>query len=91
MSEDYWDENEEQEVINYNENDLPSTVAIVNGAPVAVTPGDSFRETLINLSRDAGLGKFRVFLNGDEIKPSQAPDLINEGDRLEVRPYDVAG
>ena len=92
MSDEYWDEETgEEQVMDYDENDLPATVAIVNGSPMPITPGDSFRETLISLSRDAGLGKFRVFLNGNEIKPSQAPDLVSEGDRVEIRPYDVAG
>lgn len=92
-NDEYWDESasQEEEVVNYDNEELPSTVAIVNGAPMGITPGESFRETLISLSRDAGLGKFRVFLNGNEIKPSAAPDTISEGDRVEIRPYDVAG
>jgi len=92
MSDDYWDEGAGNESpIDYENEDLPNTVAIINGSPLAITPGDSFRETLISLSAQAGLGKFRVFLNGDEIKPSMAPDTISEGDRVEIRPYDVAG
>jgi hypothetical protein len=45
----------------------------------------------MNLARDAGFGKFRIILNGSEIKPSQAPEVLNEGDKVEIRPYDVAG
>ena len=67
------------------------TQAIVNGAPFNLTPGSSFKETVLKLSTDAGFGKFRVMLNGSEIKPSMSPELISEGDQIEVRPYDVAG
>jgi hypothetical protein len=68
-----------------------TTSALVNGAEIALQPGGSMKDAVINLARDAGFGKFRVLLNGTEIKPSQAPELINEGDHLELRPYDVAG
>lgn len=88
---DNWETGEQEEMLDYEDENLPETVAIVNGAPMPVTPGSNFRETLVSLSRDAGLGKFRVYLNGNEIKPSQAPDTISEGDRVEIRPYDVAG
>lgn len=86
----YWDQmvNEDEETENF---DTEGTYASVNGARVNITPGSSFKDTVVGLSKDAGLGKFRVQLNGEEIKPSQAPELISEGDRLDIRPYDVAG
>jgi hypothetical protein len=67
------------------------TFARVNGATIPLDPGASFKDTCLRLSRDAGFGKFRVFLNGTEIKPSEAPDVVSEGMALEVRAFDVAG
>jgi hypothetical protein len=67
------------------------TQALVNGSSIDITPGSSFKEVVLQLSKDAGFGKFRVLLNGSEIKPSMAPEQISEGDKIEVRPYDVAG
>jgi hypothetical protein len=68
-----------------------TTCALVNGASIPLTPNTSFKDTVLSLSRDAGFGKFRVFLNGDEVKPSQSPEMLSEGDKIELRPYDVAG
>lgn len=64
---------------------------VINGSSIPVQPGSSLSETIKSMALDAGFGKFRVFLNGAEVKPSEAPDFISQGDRLEVRPYDVAG
>lgn len=64
---------------------------IVNGSALAVNPGDSMAETVKRMALDAGFGKFRVFLNGTDIKPADAPALISDGDRIEIKPYDVAG
>lgn len=64
---------------------------IINGSTSTVAAGTSFKETVINAARDAGLGKFRVILNGSEIDPADAPDTLEAGMSLEVRPYEVAG
>lgn len=63
----------------------------VNGSDISLTPGESFVDTVKSVARDSQMGKFRLFLNGSEIKPSEAPSAIEEGMRLELRPYDVAG
>jgi len=63
----------------------------VNGATIDVEPGSNLKEVVIRTARDAGLGKFRVFLNGEEVKPSQAPEVFNEGDVVRLAAYDVAG
>jgi hypothetical protein len=68
-----------------------STYIIVNGESFRLDAGASFTDTVQRFSRDAGYGKFRVFMNGNEIRPSQAPDTISEGDKLELRPFDIAG
>ncbi len=63
----------------------------VNGAVIEVAPGANLKEAIVGTARDAGLGKFRVYLNGMEVKPSQAPDTFNEGDVVKLTAYDVAG
>jgi hypothetical protein len=68
-----------------------NTYIVVNGESFRLDAGVNFKETVQRFSRDAGFGKFRVFLNGGEIRPSQSPEQINEGDKLELRPFDIAG
>lgn len=70
---------------------ISRTAIEVNGYQTAVDPGMNMKETIIRTAKDAGLGKFRVVLNGMEVKPSQAPDLFTEGDQVKLVPYDVAG
>lgn len=90
MDEFTWDGNSEEELYN----DEPSefgTYIRVNGSDRELQPGANFKETVKSVARDAGLGKFRILLNGEELRPSAAPDVISEGMHLEARPYDVAG
>jgi hypothetical protein len=67
------------------------TFILINGSNIPIEPGVSFRELVGEQALNAGFNKYRVLLNGEEIRPSQAPALINEGDRVEIRSYDVAG
>lgn len=92
MEDRYWDQDvgvEEEPIASHT--DTPGAFLRVNGARVSVDVGASFIETVKDEARKAGLGKFRAYLNGNEIKPSQAPSNIEEGMMIEVRPYDVAG
>lgn len=70
---------------------MANATLTVNGSTTNVTAGTSFRDTVIGAARDAGLGKFRVILNGSEIDPADAPDTLESGMSLEIRPYEVAG
>ncbi len=63
----------------------------INGSTTDVADGTSFRDTVISAAKDAGLGKFRVILDGTEIDPAAAPDELRSGMNLEIRPYEVAG
>ena len=67
------------------------TTITVNGSTTTVESGVSFRDAVVNTARDAGLGKFRVILNGTEIDPADAPSTLDAGMNLEIRPYEVAG
>lgn len=86
MSNEVWGNDNFQ----YNEGDVVTGV-MVNGSIVPVEEGASFKETIKNVSLDAGFGKYRVFLNGAEIRPSEAPVTFNAGDKAEIRAYDNAG
>lgn len=63
---------------------------IVNGSSRSIDPSASFVETVKRYAQEAGLGKFRVFVNDNEIDPSDAPEQIGSN-RVEIRPYEVAG
>jgi len=89
MTEEIWSGNEDR-VFNETPSML-NTFIRVNGSDIALNAGDSFAGVVKQVARDAGLGKFRVYLNGNELKPDDAPDTIEEGMALECRPYDVAG
>jgi hypothetical protein len=79
-----------QENYNYDVEE-GQTGVMVNGALVAVEEGANFRDTIKNVSLDAGFGKYRVYLNGAEIRPSEAPATFARGDKAEIRAYDDAG
>jgi hypothetical protein len=63
----------------------------VNGSELPLQAGATFADAVKSTARDAGLGKFRVYLNGSEIRPQDAPSVVEEGMKLELKPYDVAG
>lgn len=63
----------------------------VNGQVTPVTVGAIFKDTVIENARKYGLGKFRLFLNDEEILPSQAPATIADGHRIKLVAFDVAG
>ena len=70
---------------------MTNATLTVNGSVTDITAGADFKETAINAARDAGFGKFRVILNGEEIDPATAPATLEAGMGLEIRPYEVAG
>jgi len=90
-NEEVWDQNVGDEEEIYDDYGNGNTFIRVNRMNYNVDPGTNFKDTILNYARDAGLGKFRLFLDGEEIKPSQAPEVIGEGMKMELRPYDVAG
>jgi sulfur carrier protein ThiS len=85
---DYWDNTPEEERMDEG---AEGTFVFVNGSYVPVQEGSSFFSTVKDVAKNAGLGKFRVFLNGEEIVPEEAPEIIESGDRIELRKYDQAG
>ena len=87
MNDQVWNPSE-----NYDEQESGEGSGIrVNGSFVSVDTGASFASTVTETAKTAGLGKFRVFMDGEEVKPSEAPDVFTEDMQLDLRPYDVAG
>ena len=87
--EEVWHGTEER-VLRTNEV-TSNTFIEVNGSQQPIVPGTSLRNTILDTARNAGLGKFRVYLNGEEVKPSQAPETFNEGDQVKLTAFDIAG
>lgn len=87
----YWDNSPEEEVFDKETIDEAGTYIRVNGSTLDVQPGANFISTVKEAAKNAGLGKFRVFINGLETMPSDAPETFEEGDVVELRKYDVAG
>jgi len=84
---DYWDSNPEEQEMG----EESGTFIRINGANMGINPGSNFKTIIKEKAEESGLGKFRVFLNGNEIKPSEAPEIVEEGMSVELRPYDIAG
>jgi len=83
-----WGRTEDRFEYNLNEG---GTFILINGAQIPVEPGSNFRTVVGENALNAGFNKYRVFLNGEEIRPSLAPENFNLNDRVEIRAYDNAG
>lgn len=57
----------------------------------AIEPGSDFVSIVKSAARNAGLGKISVYLNGSLVAEEDAPDTIEQGDKIEIKPYDKAG
>jgi len=77
--------------VTVNENETQGAFITVNGQRTRVEVGANFKDTVISKAKEYGLGKFRLFLNEEEILPSQAPATIEESMEIKLVPYDVAG
>lgn len=72
------------------ENFRERTILSINGDKEDVPPGADFVEIVKSAARRQGLNKFKVYLNGEEVDKNEAPNVVEEGDEIEVRAYDVA-
>jgi len=89
MTDELWSQDEVG--FDYDNTPEEGSFALVNGAVLPLVVGSSLKTAVQALARDAGFGKFRVLINNEEIRPSEAPEVIGENMRVELRPYDVAG
>lgn len=84
------------------DSDVPRTDApqgasvLVNGSYQTLEVGAPFLQAVKSVALQAGFGKFKVWLNGAEIRPSaikegRVPSEISSDMRVEIRPFDEAG
>lgn len=83
--------------------DVPMTEAPTNGPTVLVNGsyqplevGSDLLGSLQQIALQAGFGKFKVWLNGTEVRPSairegRVPSEVAPDMRAEIRPFDEAG
>lgn len=72
--------------------DSPDGASIlVNGSYQRLEEGAPFLQSVQQTALQAGFGKFRVYLNGTEVRPSSAPAEVRSNMRVEIRPFDEAG
>ena len=68
---------------------MPVPVKVMTPAgPVEATVGARFGETIKGCARHAGMTKFKVYVNGAEIKPDNAPATVEAGAEVILFPYD---
>lgn len=67
---------------------------LVNGSTQPLEVGANFLNSVKSVALQAGFGKFKVFLNGTEVRPTAMreshPNVLPD-DRVEIRPFDEAG
>jgi hypothetical protein len=87
----------DQETGNDFDGDVPMTnrpngaSVLVNGSYQNLEVGAPFLQSVQAVALQAGFGKFKVWLNGVEVRPSSAPDVVSAEDSVEIRPFDEAG
>lgn len=64
---------------------------LVNGSYQSIEVGAPFLQAVQNVALQAGFGKFKVWMNGAEIRPSSAPSVVESNMSVELRPFDEAG
>jgi hypothetical protein len=64
---------------------------LVNGSYQRLEEGAPFLQSVKQVALQAGFGKFKVWLNGAEVRPSTAPAEVGPDTRVEIRPFDEAG
>jgi hypothetical protein len=63
----------------------------INGDVVEIEVGANLKDIVIQFARDAGLGKFKFYINDVEFMPQNAPELIAAGNAYKIVAFDEAG
>lgn len=72
--------------------DRPTGASVlVNGSYQNLEVGAPFLQSVQAVALQAGFGKFKVWLNGIEVRPSSAPAEVSADMSVEIRPFDEAG
>ena len=91
---DFFDQDSGNETMGEGMSERPDGAnVLVNGSYQTLEEGSNFLQSVKQVALQAGFGKFKVWLNGNEIrKPSTVKDMIvNPEMNVEIRPYDEAG
>jgi len=96
---DFFDQNvgEEDDTMMEDAPEIESAASVlVNGSRLPLEVGGPVLPTMKSLALEAGFGKFKVWLNGTEIRPKaisegRASAEIRPEDNFEIRPFDEAG
>lgn len=90
---DFFDQNTgEEEDSNVPMTDRPDGASVlVNGSHQPLEQGAPFLQSVQTIALQAGFGKFKVWLNGVEVRPSSAPAEVTNDMSVEIRPFDEAG
>jgi len=64
---------------------------LINGSYQPLEVGSPFLQACQTTALQAGFGKFKVWLNGAEVRPSSAPAEVSPDMSVEIRPFDEAG
>ncbi len=82
----------------FGDEDVPTTDrptdgpnVLVNGSHQRLEVGAPFLQSVQAIALQAGFGKFKVWLNGAEVRPSSAPAEVSTDMNVEIRPFDEAG
>lgn len=76
---------------DYEGENVQGPTILVNGSRQPLEVGANFMNSVKSTALAAGFGKFKVYLNGEEVRPSTAPAEISPEHQLEIRPFDEAG
>jgi len=71
-------------------NDTAGATLEINGSIKSIEVGANLKDVVIAAAREAGFGKFRFYIDGEEVLPQNAPVLV-EAKAYKIAPYDVAG
>ena len=96
---DFFDQgtdNEDLDAVPATDAPTDGPTVLVNGSYQALEVGAPFLSTMKAVALQAGFGKFKVWLNGTEIRPSaikegRVPSEITPDMKTEIRPFDEAG
>jgi hypothetical protein len=74
-----WKAEEETEVCS---------IVLPNGTSKRVQPSDPFAETVRRVAKEAGLSKFTVYIDGEKLTASEAPNDFEGLSEVEIKKYD---
>jgi len=77
--------------VETTENTQDQATFEVNGSVTNVNAGEDLKETVLGFAREAGYGKFRFYIDGEETLPQDAPEKVVAGTAYKIVPYDTAG